>query len=136
LRTKEERAALKAGFSRLFPVSEPIASQFRRVAAMIDSGRVPIDACPASYSAAYQLALLPPDGLAAAKEHGLIAPNTSRATLIAFRRSLTMQKPTVDFAALMAEQRRILATRRRLLEELIQLRRRSKEISETLSSDG
>ena len=78
LRTKEERTALKAGFERLFPLSEPIASQFRKVAEMIDSGRVSADACPGSYSAAYQLALLEPKELETAQSRGLVAPTTSR----------------------------------------------------------
>ena len=35
MRTRAERQALKAGFERLFPVSESIASQFRAVALAI-----------------------------------------------------------------------------------------------------
>src|SRR5215213_7236504 len=37
-----ERDALKRGFAQLFPFSEPIASQFRKVAAAVDAGHLPL----------------------------------------------------------------------------------------------
>ncbi len=133
MRTKAERAALKAGFERLFPLSEPIASQFRRVAEAIDSGRLPEDQCPASYSAAYQLALLEPDELDAARGRGLVAPTTSRSALIAFRREITAASVAqVDVAGLMAERRRIDARLARLREEIEDLEARRDEIARVL----
>jgi hypothetical protein len=132
LPTREGRAALKAGFERLFPLSEPVASQFRRVAEMIDSGRVPVEACPGSYSAAYQLALLEPRELEAARSKGLVSANTSRSALIAFRKERSISVPQVDISGLLAEQRRLRATRRRLLEELLRTRKRFAEIARLL----
>jgi hypothetical protein len=132
LRSREEKARLKDGFEKLFPFSEPVASQFRRVAEMVDSGRVPETALPGSYSAAYQVALLQPEELEAARQQGLIAPNTSRAAVIAFRRARQIQSPQVDLNALAAERRRIRETRKRLLRELLSLRSRSREIDQLL----
>jgi hypothetical protein len=135
LRNREEKARLKAGFEKLFPFSEPVSSQFRRVAEMVDSGRVAETQLPGSYSAAYQVALLEPDELEAARQQGLIAPNTSRSAVIAFRRSIVKQSSQVDLGALEAEARRIRETRRRLLQELIRLRGRASEISRLLETE-
>ena len=133
MRTKSERAALRAGFERLFPLSEPIASQFRRVAEAIDSGRLPEDQCPASYSAAYQLALLEPDELNAARGRGLVTPTATRSALIAFRREITAPSVThVDVAGLMAERRRIDARLARLRDEIKELETRRDEIARVL----
>jgi len=137
LRTKEERTALKAGFERLFPLSEPIASQFRKVAEMIDSGRVSADACPGSYSAAYQLALLEPKELETAQSRGLVAPTTSRSVLIAFRREqLSASQVKIDVPALLGELRRLRARRKRMLDEMIKMRRRAMEIVQLLKNDS
>ncbi len=136
MRAREERAALKAGFERLFPLSEPIASQFRKVADMIDSGRVSAEACPGSYSAAYQLALLDPHELETAQLQGLVAPTTSRSALIAFRREQQTGTGTkVDVPALLGELRRLRAARRRMLEELVGIRRRAGEIVRLLKDE-
>jgi hypothetical protein len=135
LRSREEKARLKAGFERLFPFSEPVASQFRRVAEMVDSGRVPETQLPGSYSAAYQLALLKPEELEVARKEGLVTPRTSRSTIIAFRRTRSAARPEVDLNALAAEARRIRETRRRMLTELIKMRRRASEIARLLEND-
>jgi hypothetical protein len=135
LRTREEKAKLKAGFERLFPFSEPVASQFRRVAEMVDSGRVAEAHLPGSYSAAYQLALLKPEELEIARREGLVTPKTSRSTLIAFRRTRSAERPEVDLNALAAEARRIRETRRRMMGELIKMRRRASEIAKLLEND-
>jgi hypothetical protein len=140
LTTREERRALKAGFERLFPMSEPIAAQFRRVAEAVDSGRIPEALCPGSYSAAYQLALLSPRELEAARERGLVAPETQRRTLIVFRRELlasgsTAAPPTVDPASIAAELRRIEIRLSRIETEADALRTRRAELLELTRSD-
>jgi hypothetical protein len=106
--TAEERAALKHGCERLFPFSEPVASQLRAVARAVDSGLLTLETCPASYSAAYQITLLKPFQLEAARREGLIAPRTTRASLVAFRKR-HQHRPDgqVDVAALVVEQRSI-----------------------------
>ncbi|TDH57920.1 hypothetical protein E2C06_35340 [Dankookia rubra] len=136
MRTRAERQALKTGFEQLFPVSESIASQFRAVALAIDDGRLPEDACPASYSAAYQAALLEPHELEAARSRGLISPTTSRSALIAFRKQLAAPNLSqVDVGALRAEARRLDARLERLREEIAGIEARKIEIARILDAD-
>ncbi|MCQ4158692.1 hypothetical protein NON00_01960 [Roseomonas sp. GC11] len=133
LLTREEREALQTGFGRIFPFSAPVASQFRRVAEMIDSGRVALEQCPGSYSAAYQLALMPPEQIAIARQRGLISQSTTRAQLMALRKELSRAAPsTVDLGALLAERRRLQEARLRGLEELRRIRTRLREINRVL----
>ena len=136
LRTKGERAALKRGFDKIFPLSEPIAFQFRAVAKLIDSGRLSMEQCPSSYSAAYQIALLKPEEFEEARRRGLISQNTTRAAVIAFRKSRSRLDITVNIEGLMAERRRIQEARRRMLEELVRMRRRSAEIARLLEGES
>ena len=104
---------------------------------MIDSGRLPVDACPGSYSAAYQIALLRPEEFEEAQRLGLISRNTTRAAVIAFRKERELNPPmTVSIEGLMAERRRIQETRRRMLEELVRMRRRSAEIARLLEAES
>jgi hypothetical protein len=131
--TKAERDALSEGFARIFPFSAPIASQFRKVAEMVDSGRVPIDKCPGSYSAAYQLALMPPEQVSVAQQRGLVTQAATRSQLIALRKELSQSATkTIDFAALRAERRRLQETRRQTIRNLQRLRIRLREIDVAL----
>jgi hypothetical protein len=133
LHTREERLKLKGGFEKLFPFSDPIASQFRRVAEAVDVGRFTVADLPSSYSAAYQLALLANEELDEARRRGLIAPHTTRAAIIAFRKERASTKLVqVDVKALLAERRRLKEQRRRLLQQLLAIRRRDREICELL----
>ncbi len=124
LRTEQEREALKVGCERLFPFSKTVASQLRAVARAVDAGVLSLESCPASYVAAYQITLLEPPELEEAWRRGLVAPRTTRAALIAFRkeRAITAAQQ-IDVGALLAEQRRIqrrlahLAEEQRTLEE-------------------
>lgn len=134
--SKAERDALSEGFSRIFPFSAPVASQFRKVAEMVDSGRVPLDQCPGSYSAAYQLALMPPEQVAVAQQRGLVNQSATRAQLIALRKELSRSAPsTVNLGALMAERRRLQEARRRAIQELQRMRARIREIDHALRND-
>ncbi|PWC26620.1 hypothetical protein [Teichococcus aestuarii] len=136
LHTKAERDALQEGFARLFPFSAPVASQFKRVAEMIDSGRVPIEDCPGSYSAAYQLALMPPEQVRVARQRGLVSQSATRSQIMALRKELAKRSlSTVNLADLMAEQRRLREARRKTIRELIQMRRRLQEIARILEND-
>lgn len=133
LHRKEERAQLKAGFGRIFPFSDPIASQFRRVAEAVDGGRFSISDLPGSYSAAYQLALLATDELDEARRRGLVAPHTTRAAILAFRRERAVKRPDqLDIKALFTERRRLRDQRRELLKQLLAIRRRDREIGQLL----
>lgn len=133
LNSKEERVQLKHGFEKIFPFSDPIACQFRRVAEAVDSGRFAASDLPGSYSAAYQLALLPKDELTEAKLRGLVAPHTTRAAILAFRKERASRRPgQFDIKSLLAERRRLKDQRRTLLQQLIVIRRRDREIGELL----
>ena len=133
LHRKEERARLKAGFEKIFPFSDPIASQFRRVAEAVDSGRFATTDLPGSYSAAYQLALLASDELDEARRRGLIAPHTTRAAILAFRKERAAEGAVqFDIKALLAERRRIREQRRQLVMQLLAIRRRDREITHLL----
>ncbi len=133
LHRREERAQLKAGFERIFPFSDPIASQFRRVAEAVDSGRFSVADLPGSYSAAYQLALLASDELDEARRRGLVAPHTTRAAVLAFRRErAATSRGQLDFNSLLAERRRLREQRRTMLIQLLEIRRRDRELSQLL----
>jgi hypothetical protein len=132
-----ERDALRRGFSRLFPFSETVASQFRQIARAVDSGRIPLEACPGSYSTAYQLALLTPAQLEIARARGLLRSDVSRHLVLAFRREIravpSQVRESIDLPKLRAELRRIDAEVRRGLEALVALRRRRREIRAVLA---
>jgi hypothetical protein len=132
-----ERDALRRGFGRLFPFSETVASQFRQIARAVDSGRIPLECCPGSYSTAYQLALLTPAQLDVARTRGLVRADVSRHMVLAFRREVRtnsgMPRESIDLPKLRAELRRIDAEVRRGLEALMALRRRRREIRAVLA---
>ncbi len=133
LHTREERLRLKVGFERLFPFSDPIASQFRRVAEAVDGGRFTVADLPSSYSAAYQLALLANEELDEARRRGLVAPHTTRAAVLAFRKErASIRLVQVDVKALLAERRRLKEQRRQLLQQLLAIRRRDREIRQLI----
>lgn len=133
--SREEKNRLKSSFEEFFPFSEPVASQFRRIAHVVDSGRLDETFLPGSYSAAYQLSLLAPEELDIARAQGLVGPNTSRSAIIAFRKSIKRNISHVDFAALSTEARRLKSTRKHMLEQLIAIRTRLKEIQTLLDED-
>src|SRR3954463_9563899 len=134
---ESERDALRRGFGRLFPFSETVASQFRQIARAVDSGRIPLEACPGSYSTAYQLTLLTPAQLEIARARGLLRPDVSRHLVLAFRREIRAEpsrtREAIDLPKLRAELRRIDADVRRGLETLVALRRRRREIRAVLA---
>jgi hypothetical protein len=128
-----ERDHFKTGFRRLFPFSETVASQFRAIARAVDSGHVPKDAVPGSYSTAYQMALLSPGELAIARERGLVRPDVGRETLIAFRKEVKISTtvpgaPGLDPAKLRRELAKLEAQRQRALAKFVQMRRQMTEI--------
>lgn len=139
LLTKEEKGRLKAGFERLFPFSEPIAAQFRKVAEMIDAGRLPLEQCPGSYSVAYQVALLAPDELVEAQRRGLINRATRRSVLVAFRRERALERPPqpqVSIEGLTSEYQRNQDRLNALQGEMARLTERQTEIKRLLEPDS
>jgi hypothetical protein len=115
-----ERDALKRGFAQIFPFSETVASQFRKIAAAVDGGHLPLDACPGSYGAAYQLALLSPSEMERAKGLGLVRPDVPKAAVIAFRKQTQGDRPPeqLDLGRLRQELRRLEGEWRRDVDAL------------------
>lgn len=87
--TKAEAERLRAGTQKLFPFSAGIASQLKQVARSVQTGRISLDTCPGSYSAAYQIVQMSDEQLKQAKAEGLVRPDVSRSVLIDFRRRVS-----------------------------------------------
>ena len=78
-----------------------------------------------------------PDEFEEARRRGLIGQGTTRAAVIAFRKGRGLAPTmTVNIEALMAEQRRLQETERRLLDELDRVRGRAAEIARLLDEGG
>lgn len=136
--TRFEFERLRKGSERLFPFSDGVASQLRRVARAVDSGRLPQEQCPGSYATAYQLAVLHDDELQQAKARNLVRADVTRGELLAFRRELRHQGANANRlgkAFLRAEWRRLTGRREQLRSELAEVAKRIAEI-EGLLKDG
>jgi hypothetical protein len=139
LRLAEERLSpqeflrLRRGSERLFPFSDSVSTQLRKIAEAVDTGRIPETACPGSYFNAYQLAVLPDHHLELAVGRNLVRPDVTRAEVLAFRAELKLanglpgDRATVQ--KIERERARLLDRRRALLIELIGIRRRLRELT-------
>jgi hypothetical protein len=65
-----------------------VANKLMRVAAAIDSGRLPAKQLPPSYATVYELTGLAEEELAQAAAAGLVRPDVQRKEVIAFKRQL------------------------------------------------
>ena len=136
LTSSAEKAALKTGCERLFPFSDPVASQLRAVARAVEAGLLTPDTCPASYSVAYQLCVMEAGEFAEAKRRGIVSPSITRAAIIAFRREnaqVVRASTQIDEAGLRAESQRIDTRIARLREEIEALKARRAEIAQVLA---
>ena len=70
------------------PFSQGVANKLMRVAAAIDSGRLPAKQLPPSYATVYELTGLAEEELAQAAAAGLVRPDVQRKEVIAFKRQL------------------------------------------------
>jgi hypothetical protein len=129
--TKIERERLRAGTKKLFPFSAGIASQLKQVARSVQSGRISLDACPGSYSTAYQIVQMSDEELKRANAEGLIRPDVSRSALIDFRRrsSLVVSSQTQQ---LQDERKRLQLREGSLKNEMLALRERLVELNRLL----
>jgi hypothetical protein len=132
-----ERDRFKAGFRRLFPFSETVASQFRAIARAVDDGNLARDLVPGSYGAAYQMALLTPAQREIAHSRGLLRPDVSRDALLEFRKQIDAvqlrQAHGLDPARMRGELHRLERQRRKAIKDLLKLRHRIHEIRSLLS---
>lgn len=128
--TEAERDRLRAGFAKLFPFSDTVAAQFRVIARAVDSGAIPKEALPGSYSTAYQMALLTPEQRVIAAERGLIRPDVGRHVLIEFRKEVRAQTRT---GVLRFELDNLIRRRRRAQAQLEVMDKRIAELQALLS---
>jgi hypothetical protein len=136
--TPQEFLRLRRGADRLFPFSDSVATQLRKIAEAVDGGRIPEKACPGSYFNAYQLAVLPDHHLELAVGRNLVRPDVTRAEVLAFRAELKVSdgskhgRAAIQQAAIQQielERIRLVERRRALLIELIGIRRRLRELA-------
>jgi hypothetical protein len=131
--TSQESLRLRRGSDRLFPFSDSVATQLRKIAEAVDTGRISEAACPGSYFNAYQLAVLPDHHLQLAVGRNLVRPDVTRGEVLAFRAELKVANgPLPNRAAvhqIERERARLMDRRRALLLELIGIRRRIRELA-------
>jgi hypothetical protein len=132
--SKREFDALINGADRLLPFGRSVAVQLRKVAQAVDVARIPEDRCPASYSVAYQLTTLPDNELRLAEERGLVRVDVTRREVIDFKRAIACGSAPPPNRLALAQARRELQTlakrRRAMLEEMIAIRRRMRDLAE------
>ena len=131
--TSQEFLRLRRGSERLFPFSDSVATQLRRIAQAVDNGRIPETACPGSYFNAYQLAVLPDHHLQQAIDRNLVRSDVTRAEILAFRAELkSTDRMSLNRAAIKEIERerlKLIERRRALLIELVGIRRRLRELT-------
>jgi len=100
------------------PFSPSIARQLRTAAEFVDSGVIPRDQLPESYSTVYQIATLTEPALEEAKRKALIRPNITRRELVELKRQYKAPSPPTPAI----DRAKLAERRRRLLAELLEIR--------------
>ena len=137
--TKAEFARLRQSSERLFPFSDATATQLRQIARAVDSGRIPLDACPGSYGTAYQITLLTEAQMRVALERGLVRPDVTRREIVQLRREMQVNGSEavgcerVNSSRLRKERMQLAERRRYLAEELDVVDRRLAQLDVLLS---
>lgn len=137
--TKAEFARLRQSSERLFPFSDATATQLRQIARAVDSGRIPLDACPGSYGTAYQITLLTEAQMRVALERGLVRPDVTRREIVQLRREMQVGGSEavgcerVNSSRLSKERMQLAERRRYLAEELDAVDRRLAQLNVLLS---
>jgi hypothetical protein len=140
LKTTEAKARLKGNFNRIFPFSNATASKLRRIAEMVDSGRAKMENLPGSYTAAYQLSLLNESEFEAAEKAGLVQPAVTNEAVLSFRKKLLdLERPETGTitrsAVLKTNKAQLMERRRKLLEEMMQVRRELRALASLMPTD-
>lgn len=111
------------------PFTHTVAVRLMVVARAVESGLLPADRCPRSYSVAYELASLPASERAAAEAEGLIRQDVGRTEIVAFKRRmrstiLELSQPPAKTAGELRKELECLELERRRIESRIaELRR-------------
>lgn len=137
--TRAEFARLRQSSERLFPFSDATATQLRQIARAVDSGRIPLEACPGSYGTAYQITLLTETQLRVARERGLVRPDVTRREIVQLRREMqasdsdTVGSSRIDSSRMRKERAQLAERRRHIVEELEAVDRRLAQLDVLLS---
>lgn len=139
--TEAQKERLKGNSERILPFGDTVASMLRGVARFVQSGKVPEEQLPASYSAAYVLTSMTEAELEAARSNGLIRPEVGRPRLLKFRKEFRERanargaenEGIIDIEKLVAQRARLNARRRKVSSEYFGLSREVREISQILA---
>ncbi|MDF7673465.1 hypothetical protein PT277_10080 [Acetobacteraceae bacterium ESL0709] len=74
--------------TKLFNLNKTVASQYRAIARDIDSGRIPREICPESFTTAYVLTTYPEVVLTQALDKGIITPSLTRKEAVRFKKDM------------------------------------------------
>jgi hypothetical protein len=116
---------------RDLPFSPSVARQLRTVAEFVGAGSIPRERLPDSYSTIYQIATLPEPLRAQAHEKGLLRPDVTRTELLDLKRSAKASHAvtaSVTSPVIPTSKDALLARRRALLAELLEIRRQLRDI--------
>lgn len=137
--TKAEFARLRQSSERLFPFSDATATQLRQIARAVDSGRIPLEACPGSYGTAYQITLLTETQMQVARERGLVRLDVTRREIVQLRREMQASGSDavgcgrVNSSLLRKERMQLTERRKHLAEELDAVDQRLAQLNILLS---
>lgn len=118
----EEFKRLTKGTDRIFPFTETIGIQLRRVAKAVTTGSIGEHEMPGSYSVAYQIAVMDAPTLEIARTRNILRPDVTRTEIIAFRREIstanTAQEEGVNLSAVRRKKARLTKLRDELTDRL------------------
>jgi hypothetical protein len=113
----------EAMVERDLPFDASVTRRLRAVVQFIDSGAVPLERLPSSYSVIYELTSMTPDERERADKASLVRPDVTRKELVTFKRSLRtavndLTLPQDHHAELQTRLKHLLAERARLDREI------------------
>jgi hypothetical protein len=118
----EEFKRLTKGTDRIFPFTETIGIQLRRVAKAVTTGSIGEHEMPGSYSVAYQIAVMDAPTLEIARTRNILRPDVTRTEIIAFRREIstanTAQEEGLNLSAVRRKKARLTKLRDELTDRL------------------
>jgi hypothetical protein len=110
------------------PFSPSVARQIRAAAELVDSGELPADLLPKSYSTVYQLSSLTPIERQKAVEEGLVKPDIRREDIMQFKRQIRLPPEVDQTTALRARLERLHEERRRIEAEIVEIEEKLREL--------
>lgn len=131
--TVEEFRRLTKGTERIFPFTETVAFQLRRVADAVTRGVMDETEMPGSYSVAYQIALMDPPTIEMARLRNLVRPDVTRTEVIKFRREINAEPKAmmhrIDLENVRRKKTRLAKLRGQLIQQLDEIDAQIAELS-------